>query len=152
MEIRQARIKAHLIINGEESYSNHVRDSIISSLKKVPNHAKPLIIEKDKELLLKFKKKTCLARVYEYQNWYKDRWGGWETDFQCLIFLEGEMYIREARAPAHKELIIKEFGKLTWVGITIIKDKSKIKKDISLEIMAKFYSDDFKLLMKVNNE
>lgn len=150
MDIRKARIKAREIVNGGV-YPFLCRSEILDALRKPPRDAKPLTIKEDKKLLLEFEKKTCPAHAYEFHEWYKDRWGCWDTNFQCLIFLEGIMYVREARSPVHKELIEKEFEKLAWVGITITKDKGKILQDGSLERMAEFYVDHFKILMETDN-
>lgn len=150
MEIRKARMKARDILESGV-YSFLSRNEILHALRKSPRDAKPLTIEEDKKLLLGFEKKTCPAYAYEFHEWYKDRWGCWDTNFQCLIFLEGAMYVREARSPTNKELIEKEFEKLTWVGITITKDKGKILQDLSLERMAEFYVDHFKILMETDN-
>lgn len=151
MDIRKAKLKAREILEGSV-YSSQVRNEILLSLKITPKHASPTTIKENRKLLELFEKKTCPAYMYDFQEWYRDRYGYWDTRFKYLISLEGRMYIRDAYSPAHKTAVDKEFEKPNWTGYKVLKDKGSVVNDTDLALIAEHRPDDLVLIIREQYE
>lgn len=143
-DIRAARVQAKKIIEGKADLILSEWQRAIILLQRGSEHRSPLLEQSDNDLL----DALPHAKVYDKMKWVQDERGDWDFHSTYLIILGDKLYEEWSGSPDRLKQLEEKYPLQKHTGLKLTMTRDKYEQDDNLNLIARNYPQDFKLIME----